>query len=249
MTQQADNRSYYDAFSTSYDARRHEGYHKLIDDQAAELVRRVGEGADVLEVGCGTGLVLERVAGFARRAEGVDLSPGMLDKARARGLTVREASATDLPFDDASFDVAYSFKVLAHVPEIDRALREMARVVRPGGHLVYDIYNRASLRYLNKRLFGPRATSGSFDESAITTRFWTLAEAEAHRPPGTEIERVSGIRVVTAHELQCRLPVLGAVTRRAEWALMDGPLARYAGFIVLTLRRTEEPVTRLGAEP
>lgn len=235
-----DNRAYYDAFSESYDDKRHEGYHKLIDDQAAELVRRVGEGKEVLEVGCGTGLVLERVASFARRAEGVDLSPGMLAKARARGLTVQEASATDLPFEDASFDVAYSFKVLAHVPEIDRALAEMARVVRPGGYLVYDFYNRHSFRYLAKRLFGPRKTSRVFDESAIPTRFWSIDEALAHLPAGTRLERIDGIRIATLHAAQLRLPLVGRWTERVEWRFMDSPLARLAGFGVLTLRKLHD---------
>ena len=234
---QVDNRAYYDAFAESYDRPRLRGYHKLIDDQAAAIVRRVGEGKDVLEVGCGTGLVLERVARFARSARGVDLSPGMLAKARARGLAVQDASATDLPFSDDSFDVAYSFKVLAHVPEIDAALAEMVRVVRPGGHVVYDFYNRHSLRYLAKRLFGPRKTSRSFDESAIPTRFWTIDEALAHLPEGVRLVRIDGIRIATVHAAQVRLPVVGPLTERLEWRLMEGPLARLSGFCVLTLQK------------
>src|SRR5690606_22673357 len=169
---------YYDQFAKRYDQGRSVGYHKLIDDQAAELVRRKGEGKRVLEVGCGTGLVLERIADFASEAVGIDLSPGMLEHARARGLQVQEADCTKLPFDDASFDVACSFKVLAHVPDFDAALREMVRVVRPGGHIVIDVYNRASLRFAIKRAFGPRKTSDAFKEDAIGTRFWSLAEAK-----------------------------------------------------------------------
>jgi SAM-dependent methyltransferase len=233
-----DNRSYYDAFSQRYDDRRSVGYHRLIDDQAAELVRRVGEGKRVLEVGCGTGLILERVAGFAAQAQGVDLSPGMLEKARARGLDVQEADATKLPFDDATFDVAYSFKVLAHVPAFDDAVAEMARVVKPGGHLVYDIYNRDSARWLIKRVFGPRRTSDTFNEGAISTRFWSLEEAKQHLPAGTRLVDVNGIRVATLHPAMLRVPGLAALTERIEWGAMDGPLARFAGFVVLTLERT-----------
>lgn len=233
-----DNRSYYDAFSQRYDDRRSVGYHRLIDDQAAELVRRVGEGKRVLEVGCGTGLILERVQQFASQAQGVDLSPGMLDKARARGLDVQEADATKLPFEDATFDVAYSFKVLAHVPAFDDAVAEMARVVKPGGHLVYDIYNRDSARWLIKRLFGPRRTSDSFNEGAISTRFWSIDEAKQHLPAGTRLVDVSGIRVATLHPAMLRVPGLAALTERIEWGVMDGPLARFAGFVVLTLERT-----------
>jgi SAM-dependent methyltransferase len=232
-----DNRAYYDAFSASYDDKRSVGYHKLIDDQAAELVRRVGEGKEVLEVGCGTGLVLERAQSFAARAKGVDLSPGMLDKARSRGLDVEEADATQLPFEDESFDVAYSFKVLAHVPDFRAALNEMARVVRPGGHLVFDVYNRGSLRWLIKRVFGPKKTSTSFDEAAISTRFVSVDEAREYFPSNTRVLDVSGIRIATVHPAMLRVPGVATATKRLEWGLMDGPLARFAGFVVFTLER------------
>jgi ubiquinone/menaquinone biosynthesis C-methylase UbiE len=232
-----DNRAYYDEFSRSYDERRGRGYHKLIDDQAAELVRRVGAGKEVLEVGCGTGLILERIAQFASRAEGVDLSPGMVDHARTRGLNVRVADATALPYEDESFDVACSFKVLAHVPKLDEALREMLRVVRPGGHIVFDIYNRRSLRYAAKRLFGPKPTSQRFTEDAILTRFVTPEEFERALPAGTRLVSRAGIRVVTPHAAVLRAPVLGTLWERLEWAAMDTTLARYAGFVVYTLEK------------
>lgn len=231
-----DNSSYYDAFSSGYDEGRDRGYHKLIDDQAAAIVERVGQGGDLLEVGCGTGLIMERVRGFANSVRGIDISPGMLERARERGLEVQEGSATELPFDDASFDVVYSFKVLAHVPDIDRALAEMARVTRPGGHVVFDTYNRDSMRYLIKRVFGPRKTSTAFDEAAITTRFDSPAQARARAEAIGEIVDEAGIRVVTAHPAVLRLPLVGALTERVEWTLMDSPASRLAGFLVLTVR-------------
>lgn len=232
------NRAYYDEFAGHYDDRRAHGYHKLIDDQAAELVRRVGAGRQVVEVGCGTGLILERIARFASRAEGVDVSPGMAELARRRGLNVQVADATKLPYPDASFDVACSFKVLAHVQQFDDALREMLRVVRPGGYLVFDVYNRRSLRYAAKRLFGPRATSQRFAEDAILTRFVTTAEMERALPAGTRVISRSGIRIVTPHAALLRAPVLGAVWGQLEWLLMDTPLAAFGGFVVYTLEKT-----------
>lgn len=232
-----DNRSYYDQFAEGYDSGRDVGYHKLIDDQAAALVRRVGDGRRVLEVGCGTGLVLERIARFASVAVGVDLSPGMLSHARARGLDVHEGDCVALPFDDETFDVVCSFKVLAHVDDFDAALAEMLRVVRRGGHIVFDVYNRRSLRYLIKRLLGPRRTSASFDEAAITTRFWTQEEAIRRIPPGSRLMDVAGIRVATAHPALNQLPLIGPASRALEWRLMDGPFASLGGFLVLTLER------------
>src|SRR5437868_8791404 len=168
-------RAYYDEFSHRYDAERRphkpDGYHALVDDLELELLERHAAGKDVLECGVGTGLLLERVARTARTARGIDLSPGMLAKARARGLAVEEASVTDLPFGDAEFDVTYAFKVLAHVRAIERALSEMARVTRPGGVVLAEFYNPYSLRGLAKR-FGPAGwISASTRESSVYTRF------------------------------------------------------------------------------
>ena len=126
-----DNRTYYDDFAEWYERERGRGYHQMLDDLEVSLVERYGRGADVLEAGCGTGLILERIAGFAARARGVDLSAGMLAKARARGLEVVQASVTSLPYADESFDLVCSFKVLAHIEDIRGALSEMARVTRP----------------------------------------------------------------------------------------------------------------------
>ena len=142
----ADDRSrgYYNAFAAQYEDDRHHGYHHWLDERSADLVRTYAADSEVLEVGCGTGLILNRVAPIARRAVGLDLSPGMLQVARARGLDVIEGTATQLPFEDATFDLVYSFKVLAHVPDLAQAFTEMARVVRPGGRLVLEFYNRQS---------------------------------------------------------------------------------------------------------
>ena len=80
-----------------------------------------------------------------------------------------------MPFKDASFDTLYSFKVLAHVEDIDRALREFVRVTRPGADLVLEFYNRRSLRYLIKRATNPGSISAQTTEAAVYTRWDTLA--------------------------------------------------------------------------
>src|SRR5688572_11667057 len=104
---QSDTREYYDAFAPNYEVGRGErhrgGYHDLLDQLEADFVRRFGLDKDVLEVGCGTGLVLERIRTFARSARGVDISPKMLERAKERQLDVQLASATALPFADATF--------------------------------------------------------------------------------------------------------------------------------------------------
>jgi ubiquinone/menaquinone biosynthesis C-methylase UbiE len=236
------NRAYYDAFSERYEDRRGKndpgGYHELLDALESDFVRRFAEGRDVLEVGCGTGLVLQRVAGFARSAKGVDLSPGMLDRARSRGLDVYEGSATSLPFPDASFDVACSFKVLAHVPEIERALSEMARVVRPGGVVIAEFYNAWSLRALLKRLLPPGAIAADAHERHVYTRYDSPTAVRRLLPHGLRVTAARGIRVVTPTAHLMRVPLLRALLRRSEWRLADSPLRVFAGFYIVAAEKT-----------
>ncbi|HEY1955195.1 MAG TPA: class I SAM-dependent methyltransferase [Polyangiaceae bacterium] len=234
-------RDYYDEFSAAYEARRRpndpNGYHALVDDLEIEVVERYGQGRDVLECGCGTGLLLERIRSFARRAQGIDLSPGMLDKARARGLDVREASVTDIPFPDASFDVACSFKVLAHVEDIRAALAEMTRVTRPGGVVLAEFYNPLSLRGLVKRLGPAGRVSHKTRESAMYTRFDAPWKIEALFPPGVHIEARWGVRIVTPAALAMRVPGLRAILPRVERRLAPTPAAYFAGFHVVVARK------------
>jgi ubiquinone/menaquinone biosynthesis C-methylase UbiE len=105
-------------------------------DVAFAAVERANPGR-VLEVGCGMGEFAERVA-RERRAEVVatDLSPRMVELTAARGLDARVADAQDLPFEDGEFACAVANWMLYHVPDLDRALGELRRVLRPGGTLV-----------------------------------------------------------------------------------------------------------------
>mgnify|MGYP001207067839 CR=1 FL=1 len=129
---QAQRGNYYDAFSAKYDRGRDRGYHAFLDRMELDTILPFAEGKDVLEAGCGTGLLLEHIAPVASRAVGVDLSCGMLRKAKERGLVVAQGTLAQVPFPDASFDLVYSCKVLAHVPDLEGTLRELNRVTRPG---------------------------------------------------------------------------------------------------------------------
>jgi ubiquinone/menaquinone biosynthesis C-methylase UbiE len=234
-------RSYYDEFAARYESKRRpnqpDGYHALLDDLEVDYALRFGEGKDVLEVGCGTGLILERLAQRCRTARGVDLSEGMLEKARERGLDAKFGTATDLPFDSDSFDVVCSFKVLAHVPEIGKALAEMVRVTRPGGHVLAEFYNPISLRALAKRLGPAGAISDHTHEDAVFTRYdppWTIKRL---LPPHCEIVASRGVRIVTPAAAAMRLPVLKTVLRTLEWSLCDTPLAAFGGFWIAAIRK------------
>lgn len=239
-----ETRAYYDEFSKTYERHRRpnhgDGYHALVDDLEVELCARYGTGKDVLECGCGTGLILERIQEHARRAAGIDLSPGMLELARSRGLEVQEGSVTDLPFPDATFDVTCSFKVLAHVPDIGKALAEMARVTRPGGVILAEFYNPYSLRGLAKRLGPAGKISDRTRESAVYTRFDAPGTIPRIMPPGTRVEAARGIRIVTPAAAAMKIPGLSGMFRVAERLLCDTPAARLAGFYVAVLRKQSQ---------
>ncbi len=236
------NRSYYDAFSEGYERQRGEnlprGYHELLDSLEAELVATYGTAGDVLEVGCGTGLVLERIARFARSAKGIDVSPGMLERARERGLDVELGSATELPFDDNSFDVCCSFKVLAHVPDIEGALAEMARVTRPGGHVLAEFYNPHSFRGVIKRLGPKLRVAPDANEGDVYTKFHSPAEAKQLTPPNCRFITARGVRIVTPVGALLKVPVLRDALWRSEHALCDTWFSRFAGFWVAVFKKS-----------
>ncbi len=232
-------KDYYDEFAGWYERERGRGYHQLVDDLEVELVERYGRGAQVLEAGCGTGLILERVAGFADEAWGLDLSSGMLARARERGLRVVQGSVTELPFPAERFDVVYSFKVLAHVERIHEALAEMARVLRRGGYMLVEFYNPRSLRYLVKTLKPPTKISSQTTDEAVFTRYDDLAAIKSYLPPGCHVVTMRGVRVVTPAAALHRVPAVGALLRRAERRLADAPLFRgLGGFLIVVAQKS-----------
>jgi ubiquinone/menaquinone biosynthesis C-methylase UbiE len=228
-----DNREYYDEFADWYERGRDRGYHAMIDDLEVDLLGDYITDKDVLEIGCGTGLILDRVAKRAKRAVGIDISKGMLHQAVARGLDVAQGDVTALPFADESFDVVYSFKVLAHIKDIDQALREMARVTRRGGHLLLEFYNPYSLRYLAKNAAGPGKISKKTDESAIYTRWDHAMDLTRRMPENLRVLDFSGIRIFTPAAAAHKIPVVGRVLRKLEFATRDSLLKYFGGFLVV----------------
>lgn len=104
----------------------------------ALLGRSLRETDRVLDVGCGTGWL---AAGLRRAGPatvvGLDLSAGMLARARAAGAgPLLQADAGRLPFRDGAFDVVAARGVLHHLPDVARALSEWRRALRPGGAVV-----------------------------------------------------------------------------------------------------------------
>ena len=114
----------------------------------SESLHLAPTGKQVLDVGCGGGLVAEKMAELGWRVTGVDPAARSIHYAQAHarqaGLPVeyRTGSGEALPFEDASFDVVYSLDVLEHVTDLNQVIAEVARVLRPRGIFIYDTVNR-----------------------------------------------------------------------------------------------------------
>lgn len=117
------------------------------DDRVDRCVRTVGSvGArDILDVGCGDGFFLLRVKSVLRHGgtcSGLDADARSVAKARALGIDCHVGLADHtLPFRDASFDLVFAGEIIEHVVDTDRMLEEIARVLRPGGHLLLTTPN------------------------------------------------------------------------------------------------------------
>ena len=117
---------------------------KAVLERVVELARP-WPGAVVLDVATGTGHTAFALAPHVRRVVGTDVTPEMLEQGRTlkaeRGLTnvdFRLADAHTLPFEDQAFDRVTCRRAAHHFTDVARALREMKRVLKPGGRLVID---------------------------------------------------------------------------------------------------------------
>ncbi len=132
------------------------------DQAAREAFGPDRSAVRVLDVGCGGGLVSERLAAAGYQVTGVDLSAGSIEVARghaaARGIPVEYVvgSAFDLPRQDASVDLAVVSDVLEHLHDVPAATAELARVLRPGGLVVFDTINRTPVSWFKAILLSER---------------------------------------------------------------------------------------------
>lgn len=114
--------------------------------RTAYLGQLRAEGRDtVLELGCGPGRDGEAIAAAGFSYTGVDLSPASVGACREVGLRAEVASVLDLPFDDATFEAGWTMSTLLHVADedLDLALREIVRVLRPGAPLAIGLWGDA----------------------------------------------------------------------------------------------------------
>ena len=148
-------------------------------DPATEALRAIDRAlvgdARVLEVGCGTGVMAERLHALPGvTLVATDFSPRFVELTAARGIDARQADISYLPFDDDSFDVVFAGWMLYHVRDLERALNEVRRVLRPGGTFVAVTNGNDHLADLRREAGGRQATtqfSSETGESVLRRRF------------------------------------------------------------------------------
>jgi ubiquinone/menaquinone biosynthesis C-methylase UbiE len=217
-----------------------------------------------LELGCGTGFFTLnlKLAGVLEEGHVTDLSPGMVEvaqrNARSLGFEVegRVADAETLPYDDDSFDLVIGHAVLHHIPDVELSLREVLRVLKPGGRFVFageptrhgDVIARrlsrvtwwATTRATRlKPLSGWRRPQEELDESSRAAAL--EAVVDLHTFPPAELEAMarragaSDVRVTT-NELTAAW--FGWPVRTFECAVPRGKLGfRWANFALTGWQR------------
>jgi ubiquinone/menaquinone biosynthesis C-methylase UbiE len=95
----------------------------------------------LLDCGCGGGITTAHLHRFRPRIQGVDFSQSFIERARTRGDFFSVMDLTDLKFPAAHFDLVCSADVIEHIPQLEKALSEMARVLKPGGIMVLQAPN------------------------------------------------------------------------------------------------------------
>ncbi len=202
------NTRYHDVAARHYDSKWGIDFGDVGREQVLVKVQKaVGHKPDgwgrSLEIGAGTGYFTLNLlrAGMIGQATCTDISPGMLATLRANakrlGLEVRteQVDAERLPFDDGSFDLVLGHAVLHHIPHLDRAFAEFARVLAPGGTVLFagepsrygdrlaGVPKRAAGRLapLWRRAIGARATA-SADETGGDASLEGFVDVHAFAP-------------------------------------------------------------------
>ncbi len=145
------NTRYHDAAADEYDAKWGIDFGATGQDQVRLKLSKALGGldeevfGDALEIGSGTGYFSLNLMqlGIVEQLTATDISPGMLQRLAATadslGLEARTVAteAEELPFDDKSFDLVFGHAVLHHIPDLERAMAEFRRVLRPGGAIAF----------------------------------------------------------------------------------------------------------------
>ncbi|MFH0989463.1 MAG: class I SAM-dependent methyltransferase [bacterium] len=185
-------------------------------------------GKRLLEIGCGLGTDLLQFARGGALVTGVDLTPRSIELVKQRfalyGLPVdaRVADAEQLPFEDNSFDIVYSFGVLHHTPNTPKAINEVYRVLKPGGKIIIMLYHQSSMHVALGSLY--RRLSGKAPKEGDRTDDWVRIYDGEDNPLGkaytrNQVRRMfsqySNLHLSTVDPYRYHLPVFANTINQA----------------------------------
>ncbi|WP_228032447.1 class I SAM-dependent methyltransferase [Mycolicibacterium sp. P9-22] len=242
--------TYDDKWSISYDQRCIDYARGRFDAIVPDEVQRELPYDRALELGCGTGFFLLNLiqAGVARRGSVTDLSPGMVKVATRNGqglgldIDGKVADAEGIPYEDNTFDLVVGHAVLHHIPDVEKSLREVVRILKPGGRFVFageptsagNVYAR-NLSTLTWRvstnitklpgLQGWRRPQAELDESSRAAALEAVVDLHTFDPQ--DLERMAAnagaVEVATASE-EFTAAMLGWPIRTFEASVPPGRL-------------------------
>jgi ubiquinone/menaquinone biosynthesis C-methylase UbiE len=151
-----------------------------------KALRARAPGGKLLDVGCGTGFIIHLAVGLFDEIHGVDITPAMMQRVKTdRGnITLHQSTAEAMPFADASFDAVSAYSFVDHVADQGTLLREIARVLKPGGVFYADL--------VPSRLFWT-ALRGLRPQDEACAADIVRREAEMVRDNDKKVEREFGI--------------------------------------------------------
>ncbi len=193
--------------------------------QVVQQALAAAPGEDILDVGCGPGFYVTEIldaVGPQGSVTGIDSAAAMLAIARGRAgerdnVTFHEGEATALPVADASFDAAVSVQVLEYVADVPAALRELHRVVRPGGRIVLWDVDWATVAWRSRdaarmqrmlaawdhhlahpslpQTFAPQLRDAGFTDVGLAAHTFATSELDLETYGGSLTELIAGYAV------------------------------------------------------
>lgn len=226
---------FYDKFSNRYDRERESPAYSLINILELEKVVPLARSKVALEIGCGTGLILQEVDKSTQFAYGIDISAAMLEKANTRGLKIVRASANSLPFKTEVFDLVYSFKTLPHVLDIKSVIKEMVTVTKHRGYLVLEFYNLYGWTGMVSNVLGKLIP---YMGPKVYQRFDSYKDIKSYIPKDVEIKSLRGIKIFTLHHVLYKIPLLSKLFKWLDRTFCDSLPALFGDYIIVVLRRS-----------
>jgi ubiquinone/menaquinone biosynthesis C-methylase UbiE len=157
------------------------GRHK-VDVLLDRALKELSVGAQILDVGCGTGEYVRRLADLGFQVSGLEPAAAMRQAAIEKnpGRKILDGIATQIPFPDETFDFVICIEVLRylHRSDVDQALREMRRVLKPGGRMFLTMVNRYALDGFYIAYHARKMMAGDISAAAPHCEFVTPAEVD-----------------------------------------------------------------------